>query len=262
MSFKIKASLPPRLLNAMIAKRENESLQAAVVNTCRLLLQIRQESLLKDSGLSCLGYPSGRFCLSQLAIHSLGRILRKRFVRHYSSRVDAYGSSSRQKGFGASSRGRCFFRVCFALSKALLTIGFILAESRRIAAENPACGDGSQFLAAWYVSVISSFGRRCGTAAAEVDRMAATTSSPPVSATALIGRQSLDNAVACQHTSVDRKIPAHHERSHCRVLLGQPIGFVGEIGLVFSAVDKNQTGKTRRAPVCLVQGITPTPTSA
>ena len=59
----------------------------------------------------------------------------------------------------------------------------------------------------------------------------------PVSATALIGRQPLDNAIACQHTSIDRKIAAHHKGAHCSILLSQSIGFVCEIRLVFPAID-------------------------
>jgi hypothetical protein len=74
--------------------------------------------------------------------------------------------------------------------------------------------------------------------------MASTTSSS-VAATALIRRQSLNNAIACQHTSIDRKVAAHHERPHSRVLLSQPIGLVGEIGLVLSAIDEYKTGKAR-----------------
>jgi hypothetical protein len=139
-------------------------------------------------------------------------------------------------------------------------MGFILKESRRVA-ECSACGVDSQFLAALDVSVSSSFGGRCGTAAAEIDRMASTTSSSPVSATALIGRQSLDNAIACQHTSIDRKIPAYHERPHCCVLLSQPVGFVGEVCLIFSTIDEDKTGKPRRTPVRLVQGVAPTSAS-
>jgi len=73
--------------------------------------------------------------------------------------------------------------------------------------------------------------------------MAATTTPSPVSATALIRRQSLDNAIARQHTSIDRKVAAHHERPHRCVLLSQPVGFVGEIGLVLSAIDQYQTSE-------------------
>jgi hypothetical protein len=66
--------------------------------------------------------------------------------------------------------------------------------------------------------------------------------SSPVSATVLIRRQSLNNAIACQHTSIDRKVPANHERPHGCILLGQSIGFVREIRLVLSPIDEYQTG--------------------
>lgn len=63
---------------------------------------------------------------------------------------------------------------------------------------------------------------------------------PSVSATALIRRQSLNNAIASQHTSVDGKVAAHHKRPHRSILLSQPIGFVGEIGLIFPTIDENE----------------------
>jgi hypothetical protein len=69
--------------------------------------------------------------------------------------------------------------------------------------------------------------------------------SSPVSATVLIRRQSLNNAIACQHTSIDRKVPADHERPHGCILLGQSIGFVREIRLVLSPIDEYQTGVAR-----------------
>jgi hypothetical protein len=71
----------------------------------------------------------------------------------------------------------------------------------------------------------------------------AMSSAVPVAATALIGRQSLDNTIACQHTSVHGKIAAHHEGTHCSILLSQAIGFVGEICLVFPTVDQHQAGE-------------------
>jgi hypothetical protein len=85
---------------------------------------------------------------------------------------------------------------------------------------------------------------------------------PSVPATALIGRQSLNNTIACQHTSVHGKVPAHHKRTHSRVLLSQAVGLVGEIGLIFSAIDEHQTGEAGRAPIGLVQGVPPSSTSA
>jgi len=69
--------------------------------------------------------------------------------------------------------------------------------------------------------------------------MAATTMSSPVAATMLIRRQSLNNAIACQHTSIYRKVPANHESPHGRILLSQSIGFVREICLVLAPVDEN-----------------------
>ena len=69
--------------------------------------------------------------------------------------------------------------------------------------------------------------------------------SSPVSATVLIRRQSLNNAIACQHTSIHGKVPADHERPHCRILLSQSIGFVRQIRLVLSPIDENQTGVAR-----------------
>jgi hypothetical protein len=119
------------------------------------------------------------------------------------------------------------------------------------------------FLAAADASVpVLLLRRRGGAAAAEVDRVAAATVvvPPPVSATALIGRQPLDDAVARQHTSVDGKVAAHHEGTHRRVLLRQAVGFVGEIGLVLPAVDEHQTGEAGRVPVRLVQGVSPSST--
>lgn len=98
--------------------------------------------------------------------------------------------------------------MLFLVVKSFLRPRFPWVSSSRKAghgmAECSAYRVDSQFLAALDVSVNRSlFGRRCGTAAAEIDRMAPTASSSLVSATALIGGQSLDNAITCQHTSVD-----------------------------------------------------------
>jgi hypothetical protein len=65
------------------------------------------------------------------------------------------------------------------------------------------------------------------------------TSASSVSTTALIGRQSLDDAITCQHASVHREVSANHKSPHGCVLLGQSIGFVREIGLVFSSIDQD-----------------------
>lgn len=105
----------------------------------------------------------------------------------------------------------------------------------------------------------SSFRRCCGTAAAQIDWMSP---SFPVSATALIGRQSLDNAITSQHPSIDRKISADHKRPHCCVLLGQSSGFVREIGLVFSPIYLHVAGVSRFISVWRVHWISPSTTSA
>jgi len=94
-----------------------------------------------------------------------------------------------------------------------------------------------------------------------MDRMTATTSSRSVSATVFIRRQSLDDSVSREHTSINAKVSANHESTHRRVLLRQPIRFVGEICLVLSSVDQHQTSKPRRASVRLVQWVTPTSAS-
>ena len=78
-----------------------------------------------------------------------------------------------------------------------------------------------------------------------------------VSPTALSGRQPLDDAIACQHTSIDREIAAHHEGAHGSILLSQTIGLVCEIRLVFPAVDQYQARKARAAPVGVVPGVSP-----
>jgi len=57
--------------------------------------------------------------------------------------------------------------------------------------------------------------------------------------------------------SIDRKVPAYHERPHCCVLLSQPVGFVGEVCLIFPTIYEDKTGKPRGTPVRLVQGVTP-----
>lgn len=90
-----------------------------------------------------------------------------------------------------------------------------------------------------------------------MDRMAATTSSRSVPATVFIRRQSLDDSISREHTSVYRKVTANHKSSHRCIFLCQAIRFVGEICLVLSSIDQHQTSKSRRASVRLVQGITP-----
>lgn len=68
----------------------------------------------------------------------------------------------------------------------------------------------------------------------------------------LICRQSLDYTIACQHASIDRKVTAYHVCPHCRVLLGQAVGFICQVCYVFPAVDYNQTGEAGAAPIALI----------
>jgi hypothetical protein len=74
--------------------------------------------------------------------------------------------------------------------------------------------------------------------------------------------KALDNAIACQHTSVDREVAAYHESTHGSVLLGQNIGFVCEICLIFTAIDKDQASVAIVVPVTLVHGVCPSSTPA
>ena len=113
------------------------------------------------------------------------------------------------------------------------------------------------------VSAAAALLGRCrGTAAAEIDGVASSTPFPlpPVATTALIRRKSLDDTIASKHASIDREVAAHHEGPHRGVLLRQPIGFVSEIGLVFSTIDEDQTRKAGGTPVRFVQGVTPAST--
>jgi hypothetical protein len=87
--------------------------------------------------------------------------------------------------------------------------------------------------------------------------MAPTLSSSPVSATALIGRQTLNNAITRQHTSIDREIAADHESPHSRVLLSQCIGFVAEIRLILPTIDKHDTCIAGGIRVHIVHGVLP-----
>ncbi len=91
--------------------------------------------------------------------------------------------------------------------------------------------------------------------------MAPTPTSSSVSAAALIRRQALDNAIARQHPPIDRKVAAHHKGPHGRVLLRQPIGFVGEVGLGLPPIDEDQAGEARGTAIRFVQGISPTAAS-
>lgn len=77
--------------------------------------------------------------------------------------------------------------------------------------------------------------------AVTVARTASVTVPSPVSATAFTGRQSLDNAIAGEHTPIDGEVTADHESPHRCVFLSQSIGFIGKIRLVFPAIDEDQT---------------------
>ena len=39
----------------------------------------------------------------------------------------------------------------------------------------------------------------------------------------VIGREPLDDAIAGEHAAIDGEVPAHHERPHGGVLLGQGV---------------------------------------
>jgi len=119
-------------------------------------------------------------------------------------------------------------------------LGIILGQGRK---SWPTCRPVVPAAISWLsgrrISRAPLFRGRRRTGTAEIDRMAATTSSSPVSATVLIRRQSLNNAIACQHTSIHGKVPTNHECPHGCVLLSQSIGFVREISLVLSPIDKH-----------------------
>lgn len=74
--------------------------------------------------------------------------------------------------------------------------------------------------------------------------------------------KALDNAIACQHTSVNREVAAYHESTHSSILLGQDVGFVCEICLIFTAIDKDQASVAVVVPVTLVHGVCPSSTTA
>lgn len=77
-----------------------------------------------------------------------------------------------------------------------------------------------------------------------------------------LGWKALDNAIACQHASIDREVAAYHESTHGSVLLGQNIGFVCEICLIFTAIDKDQARVAVMVSVALVHGVCPSSTPA
>ena len=49
--------------------------------------------------------------------------------------------------------------------------------------------------------------------------------------------EALDDAVAGQHTSVDGEVAADHKGTHGGVFLSEHVGLIGQIRLVFAAVD-------------------------
>jgi len=72
------------------------------------------------------------------------------------------------------------------------------------------------------------------------------------------GRQSLNNAVSGQHTTVLGEVPAHHEGPHRGVLLRKVVRLVREVGPVLPAVHKNQTGPAVvRVADAVVRGVIP-----
>lgn len=75
-------------------------------------------------------------------------------------------------------------------------------------------------------------------------------------------RETLDDAVAGKHASVDREVAADHEGAHGGVFLGQDVGLVGQIGLVLAAVDQYEAGVATGVLVAFVGGISPSSTAA
>lgn len=71
-------------------------------------------------------------------------------------------------------------------------------------------------------------------------------------ASRLSGREPLDDAVAREHAAVDGKVAADHEGAHGGILLGQRVGLIGEVCLVLSSVDQDQTGVATVVTVTLV----------
>lgn len=58
------------------------------------------------------------------------------------------------------------------------------------------------------------------------------TARPPGLVFGVVCRQSLDDSVAGQHSSIDREVSADHERTHGRVFLGESVGFIWDVCLV------------------------------
>lgn len=78
----------------------------------------------------------------------------------------------------------------------------------------------------------------------------------------IIGRETLDDAVAGKHASIDGKVPAYHKGPHGRIFLGQGVRFVCKICLVLAAVHQNQACVATRISVTLVRRVLPPTTSA
>lgn len=76
----------------------------------------------------------------------------------------------------------------------------------------------------------------------------------------LRGWEALNNAVAGKHATIDREVSAHHEGPHGRVFLSQEVRLVGEIRLVFTAVDENKASEATVITVTLVHGVRPSST--
>jgi hypothetical protein len=75
-------------------------------------------------------------------------------------------------------------------------------------------------------------------------------------------RQALDDAIACEHATIDGKVPAHHKGTHSRVFLSQDVGFVCKIRLILAPVDKNKARVAAVATVTLIHWVGPPSTAA
>lgn len=79
----------------------------------------------------------------------------------------------------------------------------------------------------------------------------------PVLAIGFVCWQALDDAVAGQHATIHREVPADHEGAHRRVLACQLVRFVRQIRLVLPPVDQHQAGVPARVPEHVVGGLFP-----
>jgi hypothetical protein len=94
------------------------------------------------------------------------------------------------------------------------------------------------------IPLVLLFQRRRRAATAQVRRMPTSpTSAIPVltslSASTVTSRQSLNDTIPREHSTINREVLAHHKGTHGCVLLSQPVGFVCKICLVFSTVDEH-----------------------